>query len=58
MTYDVIKNNFDKRLWNTDMVKTAVSKGVITQDQYQDITGEEFPSSKTGLNIIKNLRNK
>lgn len=42
MNFDTIKRNFDRGLWNKQMVKTAVRKGVITKDQYQEITGEIY----------------
>ena len=42
MTYEMIKRNFDRGLWNARMVATAVKKGVITAEQYQLITGEAY----------------
>lgn len=42
MNYDTIKKNFEKGLWSASMVKTAVKKGVITKEQYTDITGKEY----------------
>lgn len=42
MTYEAIKRNFDRKLWNAAMVAVAVKKGVITPDQYQEITGEDY----------------
>lgn len=42
MTYDMIKRNYDRGLWNKAMVKTAVKKGVITAEQYKEITGENY----------------
>ncbi len=42
MTYEVIKKNFDRKLWNKQMVAVAVTKGVITADQYKEITGEDY----------------
>lgn len=42
MTYEMIKKNYDKGLWNKQMVKTAVVKGVITAEQYEEITGEAY----------------
>lgn len=38
----MIKNNFDKGLWNIAMVKVAVKKGIITKEQYKEITGKEY----------------
>ena len=42
MTYEVIKKNFERKLWNAKMVAVAVEKGVITPEQYKEITGEEY----------------
>ncbi|MGB8455140.1 MAG: XkdX family protein [Anaerocolumna sp.] len=42
MTFEIIKKNYDKKLWNKQMVKTAVVKNVITPEQYQEITGEDY----------------
>lgn len=40
MGFDMIKRNYDRGLWNINMVKMAVVKGVITPEQYEEITGE------------------
>ena len=42
MTYEQIKKNFDKKLWNAKMVAVAVKKGVTTAEQYKEITGEKY----------------
>lgn len=42
MTYERIKYYFEAGLWNAKMVRTAVRKGVITAEQYTEITGEEY----------------
>ena len=42
MNYDTIKRNFEKGLWNVAMVKMAVRKGVITKEQFKEITGKEY----------------
>lgn len=42
MNFKMIKNNFDKGLWSIVMVKVAVKKGVITKEQFKEITGEEY----------------
>lgn len=42
MNFDMIKRNYDKGLWNEKMVKMAVRKGVITKEQYKEITNEEY----------------
>lgn len=42
MTYEQIKKNFEKKLWNKQMVAKAVEKEVITAEQYEEITGEQL----------------
>lgn len=42
MTFEAIKRNYDRGLWNKQMVKMAVRKGVITKAQYKEITGEDY----------------
>jgi uncharacterized XkdX family phage protein len=39
MTYEMIKKNFERGLWNAQMVQVALDKGVITQEQYDEIVG-------------------
>lgn len=38
----MIKRNYDKKLWNIAMVKMAVKKGIITREQFEEITGQEY----------------
>lgn len=42
MNYEIIKKNYDKGLWNKVQVKMAVKKGIITKEQYKEITGEQY----------------
>ena len=42
MNYKMIKRNYDKGLWTKAMVKMAVKKGVITKEEYKEITSEEY----------------
>lgn len=42
MNFDTIKRNFDRGLWTVQMVKMAVRKGVITREQFKDITGKDY----------------
>lgn len=42
MWYQKIKDYYDKKLWNIEMVKNAVVKGKITADEYEIITGEKY----------------
>ena len=42
MNFDLIKRNYDRGLWTKAMVRVAVRKGVITKEQFAQITGEEY----------------
>lgn len=42
MSFEMVKRNYDKKLWSVAMVKVAVKKGVITKEQYKEITGEKY----------------
>ena len=42
MNFETIKKNFEKGLWSAPMVKMAVKKGVITKEQYKEITGKDY----------------
>lgn len=42
MNYQIIKKNYDKGLWSKIMVKMAVKKGVITKEQFEEITKEKY----------------
>lgn len=42
MNFATIKRNYDKGLWNLNMVRMAVRKGVITKEEFKDITGQEY----------------
>ena len=44
MNYKMIKRNFEKGLWSVQMVKTAVRKGVITKEEFKEITNQEYNS--------------
>lgn len=39
--YKLVKGYFEKRLWTRRMLKNAVVKGWITQDEYDEIVGAE-----------------
>ncbi len=42
MNFELIKRNFERGLWTAAMVKVAVRKGVITPEQYREITGKDY----------------
>lgn len=42
MNYERIKYYFEAGLWSLPMVKMAVRKGVITKEQFKEITGKDY----------------
>lgn len=42
MNFATIKRNYDKGLWNLNMVRMAVRKGVITKAEFKEITGQDY----------------
>lgn len=42
MTYELVKRNFHRGLWTAQMVRLAVRKGVITKEQFKEITGQDY----------------
>ena len=42
MNYERVKYYYNAGLWSKPMVKMAVKKGVITKEQYAEITGENY----------------
>lgn len=40
MNYEQIKNYYKKGLWTADLVKMAVRKGILTQEEYLEIIAE------------------
>ena len=40
---EMTKQNFDRGLWTLEMVQALVNKGKLTQEQYNEITGETTP---------------
>ena len=42
MNFQTIKKNYDRGLWSAAMVKMAVRKGIITKEQYTEITGKKY----------------
>jgi hypothetical protein len=37
MTFEIIKKNYERGLWNAKQVEIAKNKGLITEEQYQQI---------------------
>ena len=42
MNFEIVKKNYEKGLWTKQLVRMAVRKGVITKEQYTEITGEDY----------------
>ena len=42
MNFEKVKYNYEAGLWSAPMVKMAVRKGIITKEQYTEITGLEY----------------
>ena len=42
MNFERINKNYKTGLWTKEMVELAVEKGIITEGQYLDITGEFY----------------
>ena len=42
MDYETIKKWYDSGLWSKTRVRNAVIKGKITEEQYKEITGEDY----------------
>lgn len=42
MSFERIKYYYEAGLWNAQMVKMAVRKGIITKEQYNEITGKTY----------------
>lgn len=42
MSFERVKYFYEAGLWSKPMVKMAVRKGIITKEQYAEITGEQY----------------
>ena len=42
MNFERVKYYFEAGLWGLPMVRMAVKKGVITKEQFKEITGEDY----------------
>ncbi len=40
--YEKVKGYYDHGLWDIDRVRKAVTKGWITAEEYEEITGEPY----------------
>lgn len=41
MTFEIIKRNFDRGLWNEQQVRKALEKGIITQEELNKILNKQ-----------------
>lgn len=52
MNFNIIRRNYERHLWSIHNVKMAAAKGVITKEQYREITGCIYPATaKEGGNV-------
>lgn len=42
MSFERVKYYYEAGLWSLPMVKMAVRKGVISKDEYKEITGKDY----------------
>ena len=42
MSFERVKYYYEAGLWSIPMVKTAVKKGVITKEQFKEITNQDY----------------
>ena len=42
MTFANVKYYYNKKQWSDALVKMAVKKGIITKEEYTEITGKEY----------------
>lgn len=42
MSYERVKAHYEAGLWSLPMVRNAVRKGVITKEQFKEITGVDY----------------
>ena len=42
MNFETVKKNYDKGLWTLSLVKMAVKKGIITKEEFKEITGKDY----------------
>ncbi len=42
MSFERVKYYYNAGLWSIAMVKVAVRKGIITKEQFKEITGQDY----------------
>lgn len=53
--FNKVKNFYEQGFWTTEMVKNSVVKGWITEEEYLEITGDEYISSEGNENPTSSL---
>lgn len=42
MNFETVRANYENGLWNITLVRMAVKKGIITKEQFKEITGQKY----------------
>ena len=42
MDFNSVKFNYEHKLWSIALVRISVKKGVITKEQFKEITGQDY----------------
>jgi hypothetical protein len=45
MSFEIIKQNYERGLWTKAMLRVCVKKGLITEKQYEDIVDKKETNS-------------
>ncbi|KIN37963.1 XkdX family protein [Bacillus subtilis] len=47
--YELIKGYYDDKLWTPEMVKEMIPIGILTPEEYQEITGFIYPATEPAV---------
>lgn len=56
--FNKVKDFYDQGFWTIEMVGNSVAKGWITEEEYLEITGEEYSSSGESGGSTKSLNDR
>lgn len=56
--FNKVKDFYDQGFWTIEMVGNSVAKGWITEEEYLEITGEEYSSSGESGSSTKSLNDR
>lgn len=56
--FNKVKDFYDQGFWTIEMVGNSVAKGWITEEEYLEITGEEYSSSGESGDSTKSLNDR